>query len=78
MTLDEYVASIDRGEIPDVADPDVRAMVLRDHEPREEWLFPHRVIVSCERCGGGWPCRSIEAARQYQRSGSTNRKERDP
>ncbi len=51
--------------IPDISDPIIRAMVLRNHQPRETWY--HRgeesyVIVACGECGQPWRCASFVAA----------------
>ena len=52
-------------QIPDVNDPDVRRMVLRDHEPSERWTVAGQLIaVHCDTCLHSWPCPSIIAARQ--------------
>jgi hypothetical protein len=51
-------------QIPDVSDPDIREMVLRDHEPEEFWgLGGVLISVHCEACYRPWPCPSIKAAR---------------
>lgn len=55
-------------DLPDVTDPDIRAMVLRDHQPVEWWSHddysepPKFRRVLCERCRQDWPCLSREAA----------------
>jgi hypothetical protein len=49
-------------DIPDVTDPDVRAMVLRNHEPEEAWTYGGRVDVHCAACCKPWPCPSRQAA----------------
>jgi len=56
-------------DLPDVTDPDIRAMVLRDHQPEETWIrWPASASVSvyCGTCFGEWPCPSIKAAREYE------------
>jgi len=53
-------------DVPDVSDPDIRAMVFRDHEPTEQWLGPpggRRCFVHCATCRHDWPCPSIKAAK---------------
>lgn len=54
-------------EIPNVHDPDVRATVLRDHQPEELWGM-NGVLqsVHCNVCGQDWPCPSILAARAIE------------
>jgi hypothetical protein len=55
--------------LPDVSDPDVREMVLRNHEPEEAWLADGRLVsVYCRACTGVWPCPSIQAARKAHAS----------
>jgi len=50
--------------IPDVSDPDIREMVLRDHEPKEAWTLGGQLVsVHCDTCFRPWPCPSIKAAR---------------
>jgi hypothetical protein len=56
-------------ELPDMTDPDIRAMVLRDHQPQETWLrWPEKAVVSvyCDTCFGEWPCPSVLAAREVE------------
>lgn len=75
---EETRLAIDRGEIPDVFDGDVRAMVLRDHSPEETWAgtVPPRekgsrlLSVACATCCTDWPCASIKAARKVEHSGT--------
>jgi hypothetical protein len=55
-------------DLPDVTDPDIRAMVLRNHQPAETWIGKSEtsaalVIVRCATCWQPWPCPSILAAR---------------
>jgi hypothetical protein len=55
-------------ELPDVTDPDIRAMVLRDHQPEERWTLDSKLIsVDCDTCFGKWPCPSILAVRQVEK-----------
>jgi hypothetical protein len=55
--------------LPDMTDRDVRAMVLRDHEPQDHWMMSGQLIgVYCTRCGQRWPCPSIQAARAAERA----------
>jgi hypothetical protein len=49
-------------DIPDVTDPTIRAMVLRNHEPEESWTVSGQVSVHCATCGRDWPCPSRNAA----------------
>lgn len=50
--------------LPDVSDPDVREMVLNDHEPAERWTVSGAFLgVHCRTCLHRWPCPSITAAR---------------
>ena len=55
-------------DLPDVTDPDIRAMVLRDHEPEEIWLrggdSPQLLPIRCATCWQHWPCPAITAARE--------------
>jgi hypothetical protein len=74
VKAEEIRLAVDRGEIPDVHDGDVRAMVLRDHGPEETWVQPfsggpEAVFVKCSRCAADWPCPSITAAREVEHSG---------
>jgi hypothetical protein len=46
-------------ELPDVTDPDIRAMVLRDHGSK-------LISVNCRACWQDWPCPSILVAREYE------------
>lgn len=51
-------------QIPDVTDPDILEMVLRDHAPDETWTIDGTLIsVHCGACFKPWPCPSIQAAR---------------
>jgi hypothetical protein len=51
----------------DMTDPDVRAMVLGDHEPEERWALGGWLIsVNCRTCFQDWPCPSILAAREVE------------
>jgi len=55
--------------VPNVHDPDIRRMVLRNHEPHEAWTNGGELLsVRCETCGLEWPCPSIEAARTIERA----------
>jgi hypothetical protein len=49
--------------IPDVSDPDIREMVLSNHEPTEVWEKSKLLAVVCRTCWKAWPCPSIQAAR---------------
>jgi len=56
-------------DLPDVTDPDIRAMVLRHHQPEETWIGSYGagvvgVSVCCATCWQEWPCPSIKAARE--------------
>jgi hypothetical protein len=53
-------ASVD--DLPDVTDPTIRAMVLRNHEPEETWTYGGQVYVHCATCWKDWPCPSRIAA----------------
>lgn len=64
----------ERCDIPNVEDPDIRAMVLRDHQPEEVWSMGGGPLsVHCRVCWHNWPCPSIEAARAIQRDPRTVR-----
>lgn len=56
-------------DLPDVSDPDIRQMVLRNHEPEEMWIgnfaTGDRIVsVYCRTCWSSWPCPAVQAARE--------------
>ncbi len=54
-------------EIPDMSDPDIRAMVLDAHCPTDRWTVTGKLIgVVCCTCLNTWPCPSIRAARAVE------------
>jgi hypothetical protein len=54
--------------LPDVTDPTIRAMVLRDHEPEETWSAEGRLLsVHCRTCYQHWPCPAHKAAWEAER-----------
>ena len=49
--------------LPDVSDPEIRRMVLTNHEPTEDWSVDGKLLsVHCGTCYQHWPCPSRQAA----------------
>jgi hypothetical protein len=60
---------MDEQMLPDISDPDIRRMVLRDHEPEETWSVGGQLLsVHCGTCYHSWPCPSRQAAWKAEQS----------
>lgn len=51
--------------ILDIADPDIRQMVFREHKPIEARAQDGTLTrVQCRFCAEAWPCAAIQVARK--------------